>query len=86
MLTLMTIALTPEQEERLRTLQAEGVQPTQFVDAALDLLERNQTRLAELNTELQAGIDDGEAGRFKTYSADNSQALLNDVKRRASEL
>ena len=42
MLTFMTIALTPEQEERLRTLQAEGVQPTQFVDAALDLLERNK--------------------------------------------
>ena len=84
----MTIALTPEQEIRWQKLQASGELPNSeyLIDATLDLYENRKQELETLNTNIQEGVDDLKAGRYRTYNQNNAHELLEDIKRRAGEL
>jgi biotin operon repressor len=42
--------------------------------------------LADFRAKVQVGIDDLRNGRYKVYSKENRQELLDDIKRRALKL
>ena len=78
-------------EELLRRIQRKvdaGIYPTadEVVERALDLLDQRDVAVAMVKDLVQESIEDFKAGRFKTYSSENPDELLEDIKRRALEL
>ncbi len=57
--------------------------PDEVVENALDLLDQRDVSVAMVRDLVQEGIDDIEAGRYKTYSEETLENLVDDVKRRA---
>jgi antitoxin ParD1/3/4 len=55
------------------------------IEAALELLETRETKLAQLQALLDEGFDDLENGRYVEYSSENMHELTEDIRRRGME-
>lgn len=85
----MTIELTREQEQLVEQALATGHfgDRNEVIAEALALLERQSALRAEVYAEVQRGLDDLDAGRYRTVSTpEDAQALAADIKQRAREL
>ena len=58
----------------------------EVLENALDLLDQKDVAVAMAKDLVQEGIDDIENGRYKTYSSENRDELLEDIKQLAIEL
>ena len=84
----MTINLTPEQrrfiEERLET--GDYSDESEVVGHALNLWQRYRERVEEIRAGVQRGIDDIEAGRYRTISnPEEAKAFGDEIKKRGRE-
>ncbi len=84
----MEVRLTPKQEDFVRHAVEDGRFSTvdQAIGEALNLLERQEQDLAELRSEIDAGLSDLEEGRFHDYSDETLPQLIEDIRRDALEL
>ncbi len=78
-------------EELLRRIQWKvdaGIygSPDEVVERALDLLDQRDVAVAMVKDLVQESIDDFEAGRYQTYSEENRDDLLTDIKARALKM
>ena len=60
--------------------------PDEVVEHALDLLDQRDVAVAMVRDLVQEGIDDIENGRYKTYSSENRDEMLEDIKQLALKL
>ena len=83
----MEVTLTPEQEAALdRITQATGADRSQVVRDALDQWLAREETLIRLRADVQAGIDDIDAGRYKEFATKESlMQLAEEVQRRGLE-
>lgn len=74
----MTVTLTGEIEELVNERVKSGVYRSaeEVILLGLRLLKAQEEALAELRREIQAGMDDIQQGRFKTYTTDAELADL----------
>lgn len=79
----MSESISPEMEATIAAKVESGkyATATEVVRVALNEREERERKLAELRAEIQLGIDDLEAGRFVTMTAEE----LQDMKRRGRE-
>jgi antitoxin ParD1/3/4 len=82
----MTVSLTKEQERLINELVASGryQDDAAVLDDALNLLEARERKLAELQAELQKGLDDLDHGRYTEYTAETLPKLFEDIKKRGA--
>ena len=73
----MTIQLTPEQSKSVQALLQTGAyrDDSQVIDEALQLLKQRE----ELRAQIQRGVDDLDEGRYRDYSEDELDVLMNDI-------
>jgi antitoxin ParD1/3/4 len=89
MLRAMTISLSKEQEQLIKQQLATGqfASEGEVLNEALSLLQRRGEALQKLRAEIQAGLDDLDAGRYTTITnADEAKTFADDIKRRGREL
>jgi antitoxin ParD1/3/4 len=89
MLRVMTISLSKEQEKVIKQHLATGEFSSEgeVLNEALALLQKRGEAVQKLRTEIQAGLDDLDAGRYTTISnAEEAKAFADDIKRRGREL
>ena len=60
--------------------------PDEVIERALDLLDQRDVAVTMVRDLIQESIDDFEAGRYKTYSKENRDELLTDIKARALKI
>ena len=84
----MEITINSELLKRIQWKVDAGIYPSadEVVERALDLLDQRDVALAMVKDLVQESIEDFKAGRFKTYSSERPDELLDDIKRRAREL
>ena len=84
----MEVSISKELQERIQWKVDAGIYPTadEVIERALDLLDQRDVAVAMVKDLVQESIEDFKAGRFKTYSSENPDELLEDIKRRALEL
>ena len=84
----MEIAISEELLERIQWKVEAGIYSSvdEAVERALDLLDQRDVAAAMMQDLVQEGIEDFKAGRYKTYSSENPDELLEDIERRALEL
>jgi putative addiction module CopG family antidote len=84
----MEVRLTPEQEEFIRHAVEDGRFSTvdHAIGEALTLLEHQEQALAELRSDVDAGLSDLEEGRFYDYTDETLPQLIEDIRRDAVEL
>ena len=84
----MEIVISEELLERIQWKVEAGIYSSvdEAVERALDLLDQRDAAAAMMQDLVQEGIEDFRAGRYKTYSSENPNELLEDIKRRALEL
>ena len=85
----MTISLSREQEQLIKQQLATGqfASEGEVLNEALSLLQRRGEALQQLRAEIQAGVDDLDAGRYTTITnAEEAKAFADDIKRRGREL
>ena len=85
---IVEVRLTPEQEDFIRHAVEEGRFSTvdHAIGEALVLLERQEQDLAELRSDVDAGLSDLEEGRFYDYTDETLPQLIEDIRRDAVEL
>ena len=84
----MDIKISEELVKRIQWKVDAGIYSSadEVMERALDLLDQRDVAVAMVQDLVQEGIDDFKAGRYKTYSSENSDELLEDIKQRALEL
>lgn len=85
----MTIELTPEQKQYVERQVATGKYASEstLVQQALEVLQRRDERIAEVQAGVQRGVEDMEAGRYRTISTPaEAEALAEEIKQRGREL
>ena len=84
----MEVSISEELLKRIHWKVDAGLYPSadEVVERALDLLDERDVAVAMVKDLVQKGIDDIEAGRYKTYSSENRDELLEDIKQRALKL
>lgn len=84
----MEMDISKELAERIQWKVNAGIylSPDEVVERALDLLDQRDVAVAMMQDLVQEGIEDFKAGRYKTYSSENPDELLEDIKQRALEL
>ena len=84
----MEITISEELVKRIQWKVDAGIYSSadEVMERALDLLDQRDVAVAMVQDLVQEGIDDFKAGRYKTYSSENSDELLEDIKQRALEL
>ena len=93
----MDISIDEKLWARIKQKVDSGLYPSAdaVVARALGLLEERDladsdpaiaNELADFRAKVQVGIDDLRNGRYKVYSKENRQELLDDIKRRALKL
>ena len=93
----MDISIDEKLWARIKQKVDSGLYPSAdaVVARALGLLEERDLadsdpaiakELADFRAKVQVGIDDLRNGRYKVYSKENRQELLDDIKRRALKL
>ena len=81
----MDISISEELLERIQWKVEAGIYTSvdEVVERALDLLDQRDVAVAMVQDLVRESIEDFEAGRYKTYSAENRDELLEDIKLRA---
>ncbi len=84
----MEISISEELLKRIQWKVDTGIYPSadEVVERALDLLDQRDVAVTMIQDMVQEGIDDIENGHYKTYSAENRDELLEDIKQRALKL
>ena len=85
----MTIELTREQEKFIEQELATGhfTDKGEVIAEALALLKRQGEARAKIQAAVQRGIDDLDAGRYRTISTpEEAQAFAAEIKQRARDL
>ena len=84
----MEITINSELLKRIQWKVDAGIYPSadEVIERALDLLDQRDVAVAMVKDLVQESIEDFKAGRFKTYSSERPDELLEDIKRRALEL
>jgi len=85
----MTIELTKEQEQFIEQALATGhfSDRQEVITEALALLKRQGEARAKVQAAVQRGIDDLDAGRYRTISTpEEAQAFATEIKQQAREL
>ena len=84
----MDVSISKELQQRIQWKVDAGIYPSadEVVERALDLLDQRDVAVAMVKDLVQESIEDYKAGRFKTYSSEDPDELLEDIKRRALEL
>ena len=85
----MSIELTPEQQRYVEQQIATGKYPSEsaLVQRALEVLQRRDERLTELQAGIARGVEDMKAGRYRTVSTPaEAEALAEEIKQRGREL
>ena len=84
----MENSIRDELLERIQWKVDAGIYPSanDVVERALDLLDQRDVAIAMVRDLVQESIDDFEAERYKTYSKENRDELLEDIKQRALKL
>ena len=84
----MTIELTPEQQRFVEQQLGTGdySDESEVISHALNLWQRYQERVEEIRAGVQRGIDDMEAGRYRTISSpEEAKAFGDEIKKRGRE-
>lgn len=78
----MNVSLTPELERLVNEKVKTGMYQTasEVVREALRLLQDRDAQLETLRTDVRAGFDQIERGRFAEYNAKTARKLARDVK------
>jgi antitoxin ParD1/3/4 len=85
----MTIELTAEQKQYVERQVATGKYASEsaLVQQALEVLQRRDKRIAEVQAGVERGVADMEAGRYRTISTPaEAEALAEEIKQRGREL
>lgn len=84
----MTIELTHEQEQLLEQVLATGhfSDKGEVIAEALALLKRQGEARAQLQTDIQKGLDDLAAGRYRTLTPETASVFAAETKQRGREL
>ena len=84
----MEVSISDELLKRIQWKVEAGLYSSadEVVEWALDLLDQRDVAIAMVRDLVQEGIDDIENGRYKTYSKENRDELLEDIKQRALKL
>ena len=84
----MDNSISDELLKRIQWKVYAGIYPCadDVVEHALDLLDQRDVAVEMVRDLVQEGIDDIENGRYKTYSAESRDELLEDIKKRAQRL
>ncbi len=85
----MTIELTAEQKQYVERQVATGKYASEsaLVQQALEVLQRRDKRIAEVQAGVERGVADMEAGRYRTISTPaEAEALADEIKQRGREL
>lgn len=85
----MTIELTHEQEVLIEQQLATGnfTDKSEVIAEALALLKRQGEARAKIQAGVQRGIEDMDAGRYRTISTpEEAQAQVDEIKQRGREL
>lgn len=85
----MTIELTAEQKQYVERQVATGKYASEsaLVQQALEVLQRRDKRIAEVQAGVQRGVEDMEAGRYRTISTPaEAEALAEEIKQRGRAL
>ncbi|MGH9754431.1 MAG: type II toxin-antitoxin system ParD family antitoxin [Blastocatellia bacterium] len=74
----MIITITPEIEEFVSERVRSGAYASgeEVILVSLRLLEAQEQKLAQLKRDIQAGVDDIQQGRYKTYTTEAELELL----------
>ena len=81
----MEISISKENLARINHKVEKGLYPSTdaAIERALDFLDQYDTAAAKVRDMAMAGMEDLRNGRYKTYSAETGDALLEDIKRQA---
>lgn len=81
----MEISISKENLARINHKVEKGLYPSTdaVIERALDFLDQYDTAAAKVRDMAMAGLEDLRNGRYKTYSAETGDALLEDIKRQA---
>lgn len=85
----MTIELTAEQKQYVERQVATGKYASEsaLVQQALEVLQRRDKRMAEVQAGVERGVADMEAGRYRTVSTPaEAKALADEIKQHGREL
>ena len=84
----MEITISEELLKRIQGKVDAGIygSPDEVVEHALDLIDQRDVAVAMVQDLVRESIEDFEAGRYKTYSAENRDELLEDIKLLALKL
>ena len=84
----MEVSISDELLKRIQWKVDAGLYSSadEVVEWALDLLDQRDVAIAMVRDLVQEGIDDIENGRYKTYSKENRDELLEDIEQRALKL
>jgi antitoxin ParD1/3/4 len=85
----MTIELTAEQRQYVERQVATGKYASEsaLVQQALEVLQRRDKRIAEVQAGVERGVADMEAGRYRTISTPaEAEALADEIKQRGRAL
>ena len=84
----METRISEELLKRIRWKVDAGIYESvdEVLERALDLLDQRDVAVELVRDLVQESISDFEAGRYKTYSKENCDELLEDIKQRELEL
>ena len=84
----METRISEELLKRIRWKVDAGIYESvdEVLERALDLLDQRDVAVELVRDLVQESISDFEAGRYKTYSKENRDELLEDIKQRELEL
>ena len=84
----MEVTISEELLKRIQGKVDAGIygSPNEVVEHALDLIDQRDVAVAMIRDLVQEGIDDIKNGRYKTYSSENRDELLEDIKQLALRL
>ena len=84
----METRISEELLKRIRWKVDAGIYESvdEVLERALDLLDQRDVAVELVRDLVQQSISDFEAGRYKTYSKENRDELLEDIKQRELEL
>lgn len=81
----MEISISKENLARINHKVGKGLYPStdSVIERALDFLDQYDVAAAKVRDMAMAGLEDLRNGRYKTYSAETGDELLEDIKRQA---
>ena len=84
----MDISISEENLARILWKVSQGLYPSAdaVLERALDFLDEYDVGVAQVRDMAQAGLDDLRNGRYKTYSKETRDELLDDIKQRSLKL